>query len=405
MAATVLSLAVSSVAVAPSARADDEMSMAVGKPLQQAQAALAAHNYAKATADVNEADAVKKKSDYETYTIAQMRAAVAAQSGDVAGATKAYDTLIASSRTSKPAKLQMMKAEGTMAYSAKDYPRAVKSIEAYLKVAGADTSMQTLLVQSYYLQNDFANAARVQQDQIDAEVKAGQKPTENQLQFLASCYTKLKDEGAETHAYVQLVKYYPKPQYWANLIHGLMVNPKIPPALQFDIQRIRLATGVLHDPADYMDMTERAVQAGMPQLALKLMNEGYANGSLGKDAGAPREARLHAMVVQRAAADKASLAANEATALKAPTAGPLLTAGYDQVTQGQVDHGLDLMRQGMARKPLHPEIAQLDYGLAQMDGGRTQDAIKTFGTVQGDNGPRDVAQLWALLLEKPPQTH
>ncbi|GAN52819.1 hypothetical protein [Tanticharoenia sakaeratensis] len=388
------------------ARAADELSMAVGKPLQQAQTALAARDYTKAMAGVNAADAVAKKTDYESYTIAQMRAAVAAQSGDTASAIKAYDVLIASPRTPAANKPQMLQAEISMAYSAKNYPQVVTLAQQYLKKYPDTTgNVGTTLVQAYYLQNDYANAAKAQQAQIDAEAKAGKKPTENQLQFLATCYTRLKDSSNETHAFVQLVQYYPKPEYWANLIHGLMVNPKIPPQLQFDIERIRLATGVLRNPSDYMDMTERAVQAGLPQLALKLMNQGYANGALGHDAGADREARLHAMVIQRANADHAKLDANAEAAKKDPGAGPLLTAGYDMVLNGQVDEGLALMREGMTRHPLHPEIAQLDYGLAQMDGGRTADAIKTLQAVTGDNGPRDIAAMWALLLQHPPAAH
>lgn len=396
-AGAMVALPLSVSAVRP-ALAADTLSVKVGKPLQQAQSALAAHNYAKAMSAVNAADAVAGKSDYEEYTINQMRAAIAAQSGDVAAATSAYDKLIASSRTPRDAKLQMMMAEATMAYTAKDYPRAVTGIERYLKVAGSNPAMETLLIQSYYLQQDFKNAARVQQDQIDAEIKAGKVPAESQLQLLAACQTQLKDQSGLNHTYVQMVSYYPKPEYWALIIHGLIVNPRIPPGLQLDVYRIRLSAGVLTAPADFMDMTELAMQAGLPQLALDLMNAGYASGALGKDAGAAREARLKALVVKTVADKKASIAADEAAAAKAPSGGDLLTVGYNYVTFGQADKGLALMQQGIAKGPLDVNIAKLHLGLAQMAAGRNADAIATLKTVAGDNGARDIAQLWILKL-------
>jgi len=116
----------------PAAHADDVLGQAVGKDLQQAQSALAAKSYEKAMAAVDAADAVKGKTDYESYTIAQMRAAVAAQSGNVAAATKAYDVLINSSRTPKAAKGQMLMAQATMAYGAKNYAAAIPPTERYL---------------------------------------------------------------------------------------------------------------------------------------------------------------------------------------------------------------------------------------------------------------------------------
>ncbi|NVN43482.1 hypothetical protein HW537_06145 [Asaia siamensis] len=387
--------------VAPAAYAEDQLSAKVGKPLQEAQSALGAKNYAKAMAAVDAADALPGKTEYEKYTIAQMRAAVAASSGDVAAASKAYDVLIASSRTPAAAKQQMLMANATMAYNAKDYAHAVPAIERYLKIAGPNAQMQALLVQAYYLQQDYKNAARVQQDQIDAEIKAKHVPSENQLQFLATCYHQMKDSANETHAYVLLAKFYSKPDYWAMLIHNLAADPQMPDALQFNLERLRMATGVLKDPSDYMDMVERAVQAGLPQLGLNLMDQAYASGALGKDAGAAREARLKAMVVKRVAETKASLAADADAARKMPNAAPSLTAGYNLVLNGQVDAGLALMREGLAKKPAAPEGAKLQYGMAQMDGGRKDDAVKTFADVHGDHGSADLAQLWSLLVTKP----
>lgn len=385
----------------PYVKAADELSPKVGKPLQEAQAALAAKNYAKAMSAVNAATAIPGKTDYETYTIAQMRAAVAAQSGDVTSAAKAYDVLVESSRTPAAAKQQMLMANATMSYNAKDYARAVPAIERYLKIVGPNMQMQTLLVQSYYLQKDYKNAARVQQDQINAEIKAQHVPSENQLQFLATCYHQIKDTANETHAYVLLAKYYSRPDYWAMLIHNLAADSQMPDALQFNLERLRMATGVLKDPSDYMDMVERALQSGLPQLGLNLMDQAYKSGALGKDAGAAREARLKAMVVKRAAETKATLAADAQTARKMPNAGPSLVAGYNLVLNGQVDAGLALMREGLSKNPAAPQGARLQYGMAQMDGGRTADAVKTFSGVRGDHGTQDLAQLWTLLVTKP----
>lgn len=132
---------------------------------------------------IDEADKVAGKSDYESYTIEQMRAAVAAQSGNVPVAISAYDKLIASPRTPAATKEQMALAEGSMAFTAKNYPQAIAVTEKYIKAGGKNPQMLTILIQSYYLQHDFANAARVQQAQIDAAVKAGGKRRKTSSSF------------------------------------------------------------------------------------------------------------------------------------------------------------------------------------------------------------------------------
>ncbi|MBS1062742.1 hypothetical protein WH240_08710 [Gluconobacter wancherniae] len=389
------------ITLAGNASADDVLGQAVGKDLQQAQSALVSKNYAKAMSGVDAADAVKGKTDYEAYTIAQMRAAIAAQSGNVAAATKAYDVLINSPRTPKAAKGQMLMAQASMAYGAKDYAHAVPPAQRYLNEIGPDPRVQTMLIQSFYLQQDWKGTSKVAQDQVDATIKAGKIPTENQLQMLATAYTNLHDSTNQTHTYVLLAKYYSKPDYWAMLIHNLVADPNMSPPLVFAVERLRLATGVLKDPSDYQDMAERAVQMGLSQLALNLLNQGYANHSLGNGTQAPAQAKFHAFVAQHAATERAQLPAAAAQAETASTAGPALTAGYNQVLSGQADQGLALMQKGLAKNPRFPDLAQLQFGMAQMDAGRKADAIKTLSAVSGTGSAHDIAQLWALLLAKP----
>lgn len=380
------------------AQAADVLGEKVGKNLQTAQSALAAHKYPEAMAAVNAAEAVSGKTDYESYTIDQMRAAVAAQSGNVPEAISAYDKLIASPRTPAATKEQMVQAEAGMAYTAKDYTRAAQVAEKYIKAGGTNPQMYTILIQAYYLQKDYANAARAQQMQIDAQSKAGTKPTENQLQLLAACQAQLHDQSALMQTYVLLATYYPKPDYWAQVVHSALSNPHMAPALRLDVDRVRVAAGLVKTPAEYIDIAELAMQAGLPQIALDVMNEGYSTNVLGHDAGAAREDRLKQMIVQTVADRKANIATAETQAQAAPNGNALLTVGYNYVTFGQADKGLQLMNAGIAKGPTDINIARLHLGLAQAAAGQKAAAITTLKSVGGDNGARDLAQFWVVKL-------
>lgn len=381
------------------AQAQEALRPEVGKPLQQAQAALRKRQFPQAMAAVNTADAVRNKTPNEAYVVAQMRAAVAQSSGNVSDSINADDALIASARTSGPEKVRLLMAEAGLAYTAHDYPRTITALGRYFKAGGNDASMHTLLIQSYYLQKDYPNAAKAQERQIAMEEHAGQKPPENQLQLLAAVQQQSRDLDGFNNTMVKLVQYYPKPDYWANLVHGLRTNPNIPERLQYDVSRIRLAVGLLTTTSDFMDMAESAVQGGVPGQAQKVIAAGYASGALGKDAGAAREARLKTLIDQTAAAKKASLPQDEAAALAAPDGNALLTVGYNTVDFGQAAHGLALMQQGIAKdKLVSVDDARLHLGLAQMDAGMKADAVRTLKTVGGTDGAADLAQLWILQI-------
>lgn len=384
------------------AQAEDELGREVGMQLQNAQSALSSHQPAKALEFVNAADAVAGKSDYESYVIAQMRAAAASQAGNVPVALKAYETLIRNSRTTPAARQQMLMAQASLAYGARDYASAANAASRYLKEVGPNQQMQTLLLQCHYLQQDWKGTVEAGRAMLAADRKAGQIPAENQLQMLAAAYDQLHDTAGKTGIYVKLVKYHARPQYWQMLIHDLTTDHSLTPRMVFNLQRLRLATGLLTSPAEFQDMAERAVQMELPQLALNLLDEGYARHLLGTGTGAEAQAHFRAFVAQRAAEARTSLPAMVEKAKTSTEAGPSLTAGYNLVLNGQVDQGLALMQQGLGKQPHQPDLARLSLGMAMMDAGRRTEALQLFSSMDGEGTANNLAQLWAVQLSARP---
>src|SRR3546814_11343192 len=68
----------------------------VGKPLQAAQTALQAKNYAEAKTDIAAAEAIDKPTPYERYIIERLKASAAIGSGDYTSALAAYGKVMAS---------------------------------------------------------------------------------------------------------------------------------------------------------------------------------------------------------------------------------------------------------------------------------------------------------------------
>src|SRR3546814_3750731 len=81
-------------AQAPAMAADSGKKMLrpeVGKPLQAAQTALQAKNYAEAKTDIAAAEAIDKLTPYERYIIERLKASAAIGSGDYKSALASYE--------------------------------------------------------------------------------------------------------------------------------------------------------------------------------------------------------------------------------------------------------------------------------------------------------------------------
>ena len=388
----------------PAAQAQDEEKLRpeVGKPLQKAQDLLKQHKFSEATAELREAENAKNKTAYESFVIEQMRGAIAQTSGDTAGAIKSYEAQLASGRVSGTEQTKLTLAVASMSYQAKDYPTAITWFQRYFKEPGADMANRTFLIQSYYLSNDFANAAKAQSEQIAAEEKAGQKPPEDQLQLLQACQTQLKDNAGFAATIEKLVVYYPKKDYWALLIHGLQVKPGFASdRLALDLDRLKLAVGTMSTAADYMDMAQIALQGGLTGEAKAVVDKGYATGVLGTGAEAARQQRLKDLVARTMAEDQANAGKADAEAAAAKDGQALFDIGAKYASYGQFDKGIPDMENGIRKDALkRPEDAKLHLGLAYLAAGQKAKAVQMLKTVGGTDGTADLARLWILEIGK-----
>ncbi len=385
-------------AAAPSS-AQEALRPAIGKPLAAAKSFMAAHNYAKAMAQVRVADAVGGKTGYESFVIEEMRAAIASASGDTATAQRTYQDLLASGRVPASEQIKLIMAEASIAYTQKNYTAAVGWIDKYFKAGGADPAMHTLLINAYYQQNNFAKAGELQAAQIQAEYRAKQKPTESQLQLLYRCQTETKDSAGAFTTMSALIYFYPKPDYWLNVIDTVRRKPGFSDRLTLDLDRLEFALGLIKTPADTMDMIELALQIPLPGEAKDMTDKAYAAGILGTGPEAPREQRLRDLVNKTYAQILPTLTKTEADAASDHDGNRLAMLGAQYVSYGNTDKGIVLLLAALRKDQLrHPEDTKLSLALAYLKAGQKPKAIATFRTVGGNEGAGDLAKLWLLYI-------
>ncbi len=383
------------------ALAQDSVRPDVGKPLQAAQELIKAQKFKDALAKVRDADAVANKTPAESLLIERMRIAAASGAGDVDTAAKSFEAISASGKAAGPEKIRMVESIAGAYYRAKDYAKAMLWSQRYFKEGGTSASIRTLLIQSQYLSGDFAGAAKELTTEIQAAEKAGTAPPQERLNLLLNAGTQMKDPNTTVYALERLVTYYPKKEYWVDLLSRMQRKPNFSDRLALDTYRLSLATGSMTTANDFMEMAQLALQAGLPAEGKQVVDKGFASGVLGNGAEGERHKRLRDLVSKKLDEDKAARADVEKQAAADKDGTALVNAGFNLVFNGQAAKGLPMMQQGIAKGGLkRPEDAKLHLAIAHLiaaDAGKAQGVLKTVG---GADGTADLARLWALYAKR-----
>jgi hypothetical protein len=373
----------------------------IGKSLQAASELIKTGKYKEALAKVREADAVGGKTANESYMVERMRIAAASGAGEVDTAAKSFEALNGSGKVSAADKARMAESIAGGYYRAKDYPKAMQWSQRYFKEGGTSGSIRTLLIQSQYLSGDFAGAAKELVAEVQGAEKAGTPPAEDRLKLLLNAALQNKDNNTYVYAVEKLVTYYPKKEYWVDLLSRMQRKPNFSDRLALDAYRLSLATGSMTAVNDYMEMAQLALQAGLPTEAKQVVDKGFAANVLGAGAEADRHKRLRDLVAKKLDEEKAARAAVEKQAGVDKDGTALVNAGFNLVFDGQAAKGLAMMQQGIAKAGLkRPEDAKLHLAIAHLSAGDNAKALAALKTVGGADGTADLARLWALYARR-----
>jgi hypothetical protein len=367
----------------------------VGRPLQAASELIKQRKFKEALAKLHEVDAVPNRSAYENFLLEQMRGSAAAQADQPEVAIKSFQALITSGRLSEAEQGKYAGYVASLYYRGRNYKDAASWAARALKANPNDAAMRSLLIQSYFQAGDFAAATREAQADIEAAEKAGQKPAEEKLQLLANIAGR---QGGDQATYIvaleKLVAYYPKREYWADLLRRIESRPGFSQRLTLDVYRLRFATKTLTRAEDYVEMTQLALQERQAGEAKKVVDEGFASGVLGKGAEAERHKRLQALAQQRAASAPEDLKAAEVDA--EPSA--LVRIGLAYSALGDNAKGIALIQQGIKKGGLrNPDDAQLHLGIAYLRAGEKGKAAQALGQIKSKDGAAELARLWNRL--------
>ncbi|HTJ19260.1 MAG TPA: tetratricopeptide repeat protein [Steroidobacteraceae bacterium] len=371
---------------------------AVAEPLKKAQEAMKNKQWDAALTEIKKAQASEKKTPFEAYQIDEFLSYVLVQQKKFTEATPVFERMLNSGFMPPDQVDDRTKTVAQLHFQNKDYKKAVEWGKKYLEKHPGDETISVLVGQSYYVQNDYKNAASTMTGVVANAEKGGRTPPENWLQIVLSSHFKLDNKDGIADALRKLVRYYPKPEYWENLL-DIYRRKNNGDRVTLGFYRLMNDVGTLKQADDYMETAQLAMDAGVPGEAQAVMEKGVQNGTLKSDDKTTqgRYDRLLAGAKKAAAADKAQLPQLAKEAEKATQGQAYVGLGQAYLSYGQFDEAIDALKKGIAKGGVtDADEAQVSLGIAYLRKGQKDLARQAFKAVKAESKWHDLADMWEI---------
>ncbi|WP_116812761.1 tetratricopeptide repeat protein [Steroidobacter cummioxidans] len=391
--------------LAPAAQAAEQQNKittkAVAVPLKAAQEAMQKKQWDTALTEIKKAAAVDKKTPFEAYQIDEFMGFVLIQQKKFGEAAPVFERMLNSGLMPPEQVDERTKTVAQLYFQMKDYNKAAQWSKKWLDKHPNTEDMGILLGQSQYLLNDYKNAADTMKNVVNNAVKAGRKPDENWIQIVMSSYFKMQpqDKNGIGDALKIMVRYYPKAEYWENLL-DIYRRKESGDRIALGYYRLMNDVGILKDKGDFVEMAQLSIDAGVPGEAQAAMQKGMDTGVLkvADKTEQGRYDRLMTSATKQSDLDRKTLAQQQTEADKAGTGQILVGLGQAYLSYGETDKAIAALEKGIAKGGVtDADEAQISLGMAYLKKGQKDQAREAFKKAGGKF--KDLGELWVIRTQ------
>ena len=369
----------------------------LAKPLKEAHDDLNAKKYPEAISKLKEAEGTAGKTPYDQHLINDMLAYAYIRTNDLPDAAKAWEAELEDGFTTPAEQQQKVRGLAELHYQLKNYDKAIEYGQRAIKGGFADDELRKLVGQAYYLKGDWKGTLKFEDALADAAIKGGGTPSSETLQLILSACVKLEDTACQNKALERLVTYYPKPDYWYNLLFSISKETASSDANTLQTFRLMSEVDVLKSADDFIEMAQLAMDAGSPGEAQHVLQRGFDKNVFTDQRNKDKAQRLLDKAKAKAAADQPTLDKTAKEADAAPTGAKNAAMGLAYLGYGQYDKAVDEYSKAVTKGGLHNAAeTQLMLGIADLKAGHKDDAVKALKAVKGDPVLERLASLWVL---------
>ena len=373
------------------------------RPLQAAQELSKQNNNADAIKHFVEVDALGAANPLEVFTIERLRAIVLIAAGDSAAAARALGTALKTERGTLPDRLALMEHLALIQYRGKSYAEAAHWAEQYVTLGGQRDQLRQVQAQALYLSAQYPRAIEVMEQRLKIELAARRVPDAMELKMLANAYQQTKKESGYVKTLETLVRFYPGPEVWVDLLYRVMQRPDFPLYLEIDVRRLMQQVGATVSAADSLEHAQLAISAGYPVEASQILGAAKQAGMLEAPQDKAKFNVLMDQAMRMKLEDDRLLTQLDGQLANARDGNPYVNTGLNLALGGQAQRGVALILQGIEKGGLRqPDAARLRLAYAYALSGQKEKSRAVFTAFTGASAEAALAHLWLLHLDAAP---
>ncbi|MEZ5475588.1 MAG: tetratricopeptide repeat protein [Steroidobacteraceae bacterium] len=381
-------------AFAQKAAKGQSISKAVAKEMKAAQDALNAKQWDTALAKLQEASAKSGKTPFDQHMINEFQGFAYVRKGNYAEAARELEAGLNSGFLDSGEVPTRVKALAQLNYQTKNYAKAIEYGQRAISNGWADEDIYTLVAQAKYVTNDFKGTYKFVNDWVSGQQKRGQTPKEQSLQLMLSSCIKLDDSECTSDSLEKLVTYYPKPEYWQNLLTTLLRDRGNSERQTLNVFRLADDVDAIRGGDDYIEMAQLAMEQGLPGEAQSVLQHAMDKKLFKEQRDLEKAQRLFDSAKKQATDDRATLATQ---AKGAKTGDAQVRLGYAYMSYGMYPEAIAAISAGLAKGQVkNVDEANLMLGVANLKAGNKDAAKKAFAEVKTDPKMSRLASLWKL---------
>ena len=380
------------------------ISKQIAKPMAAAQDAMKARKWQESLNKMKEAEAVPfSRTAFDNYTIAQFRAYIYSSTRQEADAARELELQLNSPCHPAAKRADTLKNLVGLYTALRNYSKAIEYGTQALKISN-DPEVQVAVAQAYYQSGNNKESARIINDLLARMEQGGRKPSEQHLLLARAACERAGDHNCVSRIFEKLVVYYPKPEYWQNLMVALR-QADVDDIQAHNVMRLALYVNVLKDPDQFKEMAQLALEEKLSCEAESVLEQGFAKKVFVEQRDIDVNKRLLAAAQKQLAVEKAALAQNEAAAKSAATGDGLVKVGAQYLACGDAAKAIPLLQAGLAKGGLakgepkeaeRVDEANMLLGIAHLKANNKAEAAKAFRAVKRDPTMVRIAKLWLL---------
>jgi hypothetical protein len=342
-----------------------------------------------------EAGGKKALNSYELANVYNLYAFIYYSQEDYVRALKAYENVVSQPDIPLAMEINTRYTIAQLYFVQEDWGKGISALKQWFKATeNPPASAYILLSQGYYQLKDYDQSLANVNIAIDMYKAKDKVPKEQWYNLARFLYFDKDDVTNAVLVLEELLKYYPKKQYWVQLSH--MYGEQKKESEQLAAMDAAYVQDMLDKGSDQITMAYLYLNAEVPYSAAKVMDKGIKNESIDPTS---KNYEILGNSWRQAQEIKKAIPAMELAAAKSDSGELYARLGNVYLDGDQFKKAITSINKGLSRGGVkRSDTARLVLGMAYFNDKQYKNARKAFETARKDERSEKYANQWLRYL-------